>query len=318
MVSDDDGGRSSGPRLKPAIPDVDGKQPYMPRVPWKWIGLGAVAFGLLASLLFYLGRRSDLEIRTQIVSTLDGPLAEPSQAYRAFRTKLEQWTIQAAKAGEPPTHVDPRLRFSELHKGKGLYLRLREDDAKSAEQIAKAIETFQIDAIPRCLGVAPTSLRTFYQQGTFLLPKWQESAKTETESSQLEVIKMELELRAERDLPNLLEMTKFDYFLLVIQRGETRKNEPVDVYLWNLRSNKLLLSMRTIANGRLVPVRLPGVEAPKKAVVLDSPAAHDCSIAAALKEAAGEPALEFGSELSVDADAGSRTNSDGGAPAPQN
>ena len=293
----DDGGRTSGPRLKPAIPDVDGKQPYMPRVPWKWIGLAALVVGIIGSLLFYLGRKSDLEARTRIVATIEGPLAKPSKTYRSFRSKLEGWTIEVAKGGEPQKYVDERLRFSELHKGKGLYLRLREKDAQSPEQIAAAIEEFQIDAIPRCLGVAPTSLRTFYEQGRFLLPAWQDAAKTETESSQLEVLKMEIELRAKRDLPNLLEMTKFDYFLLVIQRGESRKNEPVDVFMWNLRTDEKLLSMRTQANGRLVPVRPPGAKGPAKAVSLDSPAAHDCSIAAALKDAAGEPALEFGSQL---------------------
>ncbi len=293
----DEGGRTSGPRLKPAIPDVDGKQPYMPKIPWKWILLGAVSIGLVASILFYLGRKADVQTRTQIVATIEGPLAKPSEAYRDFRGKLEAWVIAAAKSDAPDKHVDERLRFSELHKGKGLYLRLREEDAQSAEKIADAIRRFQIDAIPRCLGAAPTSLRTFYEQGEFLLPGWQDAAKTEMQSSQLDVLKMELELRAKRDLPNVLEMMKFDYFLLVIQRGESRKDQPVDVYLWNLKTDKKLLSMRTEAQGRLVPVRLPGVKGPKKAVSLDSPAAHDCSIAASLKEAAGEPALEFGANL---------------------
>lgn len=311
----DEGGRTSGPRIKPAIPDVDGKQPYMPKIPWKWIVLAAVAFGLVASMLFYMGRKSDVKTRSQIVATLDGPLAAPSSAYRAFRSKLEGWVVASAK-DEPATYVDERLRFSELHKGKGLYLRLREEDAQNAKTIANAIVDFKVDAIPRCLGVAPTSLRTFYQQGEFLLPGWQSEAKQETQSSRLDVLKMDLELRAKRDLPNVLEMMKADYFLLAIQRGDSRADEPVDVFLWNLKTDKPLLSMRTKASGRLVPVRLPGAQGPSKPVVLDSPAAHDCSIAAALKEAAGEPALEFGADLTADtnpaADAGTTPTLDAG------
>lgn len=302
----DEGGRTSGPRLKPAIPDIDGKQPYMPRIPWKWIVLVAIAIGIVASVLFYLGRKADVKTRSQIVATIDGPLAKPSSAYQAFRAKLENWVIASSKGGKPKTYVDERLRFSELHKGKGLYLRLREEDATSSDAIAKAIGSFQIDAIPRCLGVAPTSLRTFYQQGDFLLPAWQTDAKNETQSSRLDVLKMDLELRAKRDLPNVLELLKSDYFLLAIQRGQSREDEPVDVFLWNLKTDKLLLSMRTQASGRLVPVRLPGSTGPSTSVVLDSPAAHDCSIAAALKEAAGEPALQFGAQLET-TDTGSAT-----------
>ena len=69
---------------------------------------------------------------------------------------------------------------------------------------------------------------------------------------------MDLELRGKRDLPNLMAQIDSDYFLLVLQRGESRREEPVDVFLWDLRKDILLLSMRTVANGKLVPVRLAG------------------------------------------------------------
>jgi hypothetical protein len=289
-------------RLKPARPDVDlGEKPaYMPRIPWRYVVLAVVGVGFLVGMYQYRQASKAAEIRTRIQRGYEGQLGPFAERYRTFRDKLEGWVMEVADNDPPERYADPRLRISALHRGQGLYLRLSREQARTKEGIAIAAKDLLRDGIDRCLGIAPTSVRGFYEKGEFLMPGWIDEVET-AEVARLEVLEEDLKLRADRDLPQLASAMQAQYFLVVVQATQSRRDGPSDVYLWDLREDRLLLSVRTEPVGRLVPIRiaLPGVETPRAPSVdlSDSILAQDCAIAAQVKEVAGEPAMDFASPV---------------------
>lgn len=302
---------TSEERLIPARPDGggEGKPPWAPRVPWLWILFGVGAITLFFGSYWLRQQQKADVLRTSIVEAYDQRIEPAAKRYRAFRRQLEGWIMDAARTEELETYVDPRLEISGLHGARGLYARIREENAEDPESIAYAMARWTPDAITRCLGLAPGSARTFYETGAFLTTDYIDAIRDETSLARLEVMDDELRRRFERDLPAVLEALRADYFLLAVVRGDDRSEDPVDVYLWNLRGEEsLLLRVRAKARGALLPVRIaPGggdVPAPK----INAGGAVDCSIAAQVKAAAGEPALEVGSAVEAlqgrDEDAG--------------
>ncbi len=289
-------------KLEPARPstDLDERAAFMPRFPWRWVILGVVAVGFLVGS--YLWRQHDktVTLRTRILASYHGELSPFIERYEAFREKIDGLVLSVKDNDPPETYADPRLNLSALHQGQGLYLRLSREQAQTSEGIALAAKDFLRDGIGRCLGIAPTSLRGFYESGEFLLPSWPEEVETAS-LARLEVLEADLTRRVDRDLPGIATAMQAQYLLVIIQQTNLRAESPSDVYIWDLRDDKLLLSVRTEPVGRLVPVRiaLPGVDVPRTATpeLNDSILATDCGIAAQVKAAAGEPAMGWGSEV---------------------
>jgi hypothetical protein len=98
------------------------------------------------------------------------------------------------------------------------------------------------------------------------------------------------------DLPGVLSLTRSDWLLLVVQQGENRRDHPVDVFLWDLRSDAELLRARFQADGALMPVRVRTAGAPSapqlRAEDLSGSGPVDCSIAMQIKKLAGEDVAE--------------------------
>lgn len=277
--------------------------------------LGLVAFGILGGGYYVRERSKQAALREQIQQAYDQQLGQVVDRYRGFRSKIEGWVTEAAEEGEPERYVDPRLRIAALHSGQGLYLRLSGEQGKTAEGIAEGALAMDQDAITRCLGISPISIRGFYEKGEFLMPGWIDRAEEADGMMRLRVIDDELARYSDRDLPAILNAMQSQYFLLVIDRGETRGAGPVDVYLYDLRGDRRLLAVRTEPEGILIPVRVNVEGAPPSPRItprIDSPGAAECSIAAQVKELTGEPAMDFRSDLPREADAGPPR--DGGTP----
>lgn len=296
-------------RLKPARPtpdELDTKPEYMPRIPWAWI-LGGIS---LVTVLFIGYRMRDQqraeELRSQLLATHAGELGELPERYRAFRERLETWTTEAASAGEPERWVDPRLRISGLHGGNGIYLRLLATDATSPEGIERGASVMEEDALTRCLGIAPASARGLYSSGYFLTEDFVEEIRTEPELMRLRVLDEILAGSMTSDVPVVSTLLQAEYFLLVIQQGETRRDSPVDVYLWDLGEERQLFRARIQARGILLPVRidslLPGVEMPPEPPgrpSMTSAGATDCSIAAQIKGLTGESPVAISTDVAA-------------------
>jgi hypothetical protein len=284
--------------LAPAQPEPEelGTRPgYMPKIRWG-IVLGLIGAVVLA-VSFYQAReaqRSD-ELRRQVLESHDRELSTVSERYQAFRSRIERWTIEAATAGEPEQLVDPRLRIAGLHDGEGLYLRLLASDATSPEGVARGATAMETDALTRCLGIAPMSARGIYEHGDFLMPEWVEGVRDERDFLRLRVLDEQLAGHIQADLPVLATLMQAEYFLLVLQQGENRRDAPVDVYLWDLHEERQLLAARIQARGVLLPVRIrslvpeaPAAPPPETPPSMTSGGAHDCSIASQIKALTGE------------------------------
>ncbi len=292
-------------RLEAARPDpeeLSGRPEYMPKIPWAWIGVGLVVLvGIYLGYQYRETRRADA-LRAEILRTHEERLAPIVERYRSFRERIENWTMEAARAGEPERWSDPRLRIAGLHGGEGLYLRLRAEDATSREGIERGARAMAEDAITRCLGIAPASARGLYENGDFLMPAWVEHVRDEPDFMRLRVLDDALLRDIEVDVPVVSSLLRAQYFLLVIQRGENRRDAPVDVFLWDLREDRQLLRTRIQARGVLIPVRidrmLPGVEVTPSVVApsMTSGGAHDCSIAAQIKAITGDAVVEVGAD----------------------
>lgn len=303
--------RNSGVVLTAAHPVPEelrrGTPSYMPRIPWTML-LGF--FGFIGLSYFGYQYRLHLqreELRAQIVTTHETRLNTLARRYREFRSTVEEFVViahrdaQNAQSADALRQVDPRLRVSGLHNSPGVYLRIPFAQADSAEHIGASALAMGGDAIRGCLGIAPMSLRGLYEAGEFLMPSWPESVRHETDLMKLRVREYELTHRSAVDVPVISTMLEARYFMLVLEHGETRREEPVDVFLWDIPTRTRLLAARIVASGVLLPVRLrfEGVhpEVPSASPNVFSPGAFDCSIAAEIKALTGEPALSVGSDL---------------------
>ena len=282
-------------KLVPARPDVAGGG-VRAKVPWFWLLGGVSALALFVAGYVY---RSDQEVLAQRQALLQSyeQLRPAAERYARFRAKLEGW-ISTAAARPAGRHVDPRLRVSALHSGNGLYLRILAREAGNPEAIERAARRMRVDTITRCLGIAPASVRGMYERADILMPAWLRPVHEATSQQRLRALGESLQRRAAQDLPAIANLMQSQYFLLVLQQGESRRTSPVDVFLWDLRHDQLLLSNRIQSHGVLLPVRLavkgvPIVAAPPPRV--DSPGAADCSIAAEIKAMTGEEVISIGS-----------------------
>jgi hypothetical protein len=294
-------------RLIPAQPQAeDDDRAYMRRIRWRWIIFGAIA--LIAVITVHRVRENQKAsmLRAEIVRVHETELKELSDRYQALRNKIEKWIVEASgKIAD--NFIDPRLNIEGLRKGNGLYLRLRFAYAVSKEKIAAYAVKARPDAIAQCLGVEPAWARELYEKGQFLMPQWLDEARRSNDVMRLRVIDDELALRIRRDLPKVADLLKSDWFLLVLQHGETRHDEPVDVFLWDIKREESLLRARIKAKGMLVPLRFDAKDAPAPAKPPSSEslgaAADDCSIAAKIKAMAGAEITTFGSRLNPQRDA---------------
>jgi hypothetical protein len=293
-------------RLIPAQPQAeDDDQAYMRRMPWRWIIFGAIA--LTAVIVFYRVRENQkaAALRAQIVLVREKNLKEVSEKYQALRDRIENWIVKSSST-IADNFIDPRLNIAGLRSGKGLYLRLRFGYAVSKEKIAAYAVKAEADAIAQCLGLEPAWARDLYEKGQFLMPQWLNEVRSSNDVMRLRVIDDELALRIRRDLPKVVELLKSDWFLLVLQHGETRHDEPVDIFLWDIRRGESLLRARIKAKGMLVPLRFDAKDAPapprkplsEYSAAQQAAAADDCSIAAKIKSMAGAEITTFGSEIS--------------------
>mgnify|MGYP007083597041 CR=1 FL=1 len=272
--------------LKPARPDVEGPVPsYGPQIPWRWI-LPAIVLVVAVGGGYWLRRQQQMNALRLELKEAHASLKSIAEPYRDLREQLEQWIAQAASGSLKP-YVDPRLQLEKLHKGKGLYLRVPLAVAKDSRAVQHAIELSESDSIPSCLGLNPELASQLYVKGNFLMPDWIASVDVTENPVRLRVMDDELARRARRDAPKVAEILKSEWFLLVLQHGENRRDAPVDVHLWSLSPKAHLLSATIHANGMIVTARndISGKPAlAKKAEVkVGKGAANDCSIAAQLQ-----------------------------------
>ncbi|MBX3251607.1 MAG: hypothetical protein KF901_30790 [Myxococcales bacterium] len=286
--------------LEPAQYETPKRTSFGPRLPWKWIFPIALAIALMVG--FYNWRdRSQTHTLRQTISALYEANVPPVRArVSTFRERVEAW-IQEAGAEAPETWVDPRLDLAGLHRVEGIYLRLHQSQTVSPEAIAEGAKAMGPDAIARCLGLAPISMRGFYARADMLDPAWIDEVQASDDVLRLQVLEEQLRNRVARDFPVLVDTTRAAYFLLTIQHGESRRDAPVDVFLWDLQRQTPLLRTRVQARGSFIPARIAvgGAAAGAAAPLPETTGLVDCSIATQVRAATGHAAPEVRSQMPV-------------------
>ena len=280
-------------KLKPANPAAPEAEDYMPRMPWRWIIVGTMFFATVITGYILKERNKAESLRHQILAVHEEQLEPAKKRYREFRQKLERLILEAGAQDNPKTMIDPRLKLSGLRSGRGLYLRLPKEDAADAAKIAEAASTMDSDAIVKCLGLTAASARGLYEQGAFLHEDFAKETKKQEGVMELRVTDEVLARHIKADLPSVLGLLRSKWFMLVLQTGDNRRDEPVDVYLWDLTSEDLLLRSRIQARGVMLSARILAEGAPRTTQKPHNDGAgQDCSIAAQLRALAGAKLTE--------------------------
>jgi len=270
-------------KLKPATPSTPEAAAYMPRIPWRWIVLGTTFFATVVTGYTLKEKNKADTLRQQILSVHEEQLEPAKKRYREFRDKIEGLVLQAGAEAEPKTIIDPRLNLGGLRAGRGLYLRVPKDQAADEAKLEASARAMDSDAITKCMGLTAVSARGLYEQGAFLENDWAEETREQEGVMELRVADEVLARHIKADLPSVLGLLRSNWFLLVLQTGDNRRDAPVDVYLWDLATTDLLLRTRIQARGALLKAHILSEGAPRGALELGNDgASHDCSIAAQL------------------------------------
>jgi hypothetical protein len=280
-------------RLVPARPMAEAESAsFGPRIAWRLVAGGALFVIVLAGLYLVQQNRKLEALRSQLLDVHQRVLADPVRHHTEFRRELES-LISKAAASAPAEFTDPRLHLPGLHAGKGLYLRLPATSAADPEAIELAARSSGPDAIPSCLGLAPSAANTLWNKGGFLLPEWAEEVRKQDKLMALRLTETVLSRQMRVDLPELVALTRSDWFLLVLEQGPSRRETPVDVFLWDLRRKQPLLSGRFQGEGVMLQGRVTSKDAPPSPRLQPQPkesvVAADCSIATQVKQRTEAP-----------------------------
>ncbi|KPK14918.1 MAG: hypothetical protein AMJ62_11440 [Myxococcales bacterium SG8_38] len=279
--------------LTPAEFDGRAKNRYRPRLPWARIGLVILAAALIAGAYFWRQKVRADALRARMQERHAEMVAPVLDGLEATRLDLEGKAL-SAKEGAAKRLVDAQVPLSALHDEEVVYLLVRAPDLRSEETLRAAMGSEEQDAIGACLGLALTPVSALSEVPEVLTAKWLARADETNDMRRLSVREEQLRRAIDRELPALQERLPAEYFLLLVVQGQSRLTDPVDVFLWDLQQDKLVLRSRTENRGRLISVRSrigPSSEGAKAEG--DPIVVADCSIAAHIKAQLGEPTMDL-------------------------
>lgn len=280
--------------LTPAEFEGAPKNRYRPGLPWRRIGLVLLAVGLLVGAYFWRQKVRADALRTRIEALHAAEVAPTLEALENTVADLRAKTM-SAKRGAATRLVEAEVPLSALHDDAIVYLRVRASQLRDQESLLAAIEANSKDAIGACLGLELTPLAALGDVPEVLTTKWLARSHETNDMRRLSVREEQLRRAIERELPALRARVPADYFLLLVVQGKSRLEDPVDVFLWDLRDDELALRSRTENRGRLITVRSRiGAKPESSAPTGDPIAVADCSIAAHIKAQLGEPTMDLG------------------------
>jgi hypothetical protein len=266
---------------------------YRPRLPWTRIGFVFLVAALIAGAYFWRQKVRADELRERVRAQHAEQVAPILNELAATRAELESKAL-VAKSGAANRLVHAEVPLSALHDEKVIYLKVRAPELGSEEALRAAIDSEEEDAIGACLGLGLIPLSSLSDVPEVLTSKWLAKADDTNDMQRLSVREEQLTRAIERELPELKERVPADYFLLLLVQGKSRLRDPVDVFLWDLEQDKLVLRSRTENRGRLITVRSQiGPEADSAKAAGDPIVTADCSIAAHIKAQLGEPTMDL-------------------------
>ena len=279
--------------LTPAEFEGAPRNRYRPGLPWRRIGFVVLGVGLIVGAYFWRQKVRADALRERIYALHAEEVAPVLAALEATSADLRDKAL-SAKAGAATRLIRSEVPLSELHDDEVVYLKLRAPELRDVGTLQAAIEAPEEDAIGACLGLELTPLSALSDVPEVLTGKWLARSDDTNDMQRLSVREEQLARAIDRELPALKERLPADYFLLLLVQGQSRLEDPVDVFLWDLRRDELVLRSRTENRGRLLTVRSQiGPKSESAAADGDPTAIADCSIAAHIKAQLGEPTMDL-------------------------
>lgn len=279
--------------LTPAEFDGAPKNRYRPRFPWARIGFVVLVAALIAGAYLWRQKVRADALRERVQGLHAEAVAPVLGSLDATRVDLREKAL-SAKPGAANRLVEAKVPLSALHEEQVVYLKIRVPELRSTETLEAAIESDEQDALGACLGLELTPLSALSDVPEVLTAKWLARSDDTNDMRRLSVREEQLARAIDRELPALKDLVPSDYFLLLVVQGKSRLHDPVDVFLWDLHDDELVLRSRTENRGRLITVRSqigPKADAAKAAG--DPIVIADCSIAAHIKAQLGEPTMDL-------------------------
>jgi hypothetical protein len=279
--------------LTPAEFDGVRRNRYRPRIPWARVGFVVLVASLIGGGYFWRQKVRADELRERIRAQHVEHVAPVLRALEATRIELEEKAL-GAKAGAANRLVEAEAPLSALHEKNIVYLQVRAPELASEEGLRAAIQSEGEDAVGACLGFELMPLAALSDVPEVLTDKWLARVDDTNDMQRLSVREEQLTRAIERELPALRGRVPADYFLLLLVQGKSRLRDPVDVFLWDLEQDKLVLRSRTQNRGRLISVRSQiGPKSDSAKAAGDPIVTADCSIAAHIKAQLGEPTMDL-------------------------
>ncbi|MGB5813018.1 MAG: hypothetical protein WBG86_20970 [Polyangiales bacterium] len=279
--------------LTPAEFESVQKNRYRPRLPWKRIGFLLLFAGLLIGGYFWRQKVRADDLRERMREQHAAQVAPTLNLLASTRGDLVAKSF-SAKSGAANRRVETEVPISALHDSKVVYLRVFATDLSSEGSLSVAVEAADEDAIGACLGLELVPLSSLSEVPDVLTSKWLEGAESTNDMMRLAVREEQLTRAIERELPAIAALVPADYFLLLVVQGQSRLRDPVDVFLWDLADDRLVLRSRTENRGRLISVLSQiGPKTDSARAKSDPIVTADCSIAAHIKGQLGEPTMDL-------------------------
>ncbi len=281
--------------LTPAEFEGVRKNRYRPRLPWKRIGLLLALAALAVGGYFWRQKVRADQLRERMYAQHAAQVAPTLDLLEATESDLRKKALDA-KSGAANRLVETDLPLSALHDERVVYLRVLATDLISHEALETAIEADEEDAVGACLGLELIELSALSDVPEVLTAEWLVDAEQTNDMRRLSVREEQLVRAIERELPALRDLVPADYFLLLVVQGHSRLRDPVDVFLWDLDADRLVLRTRTENRGRLITVLSQiGPKTDRVRAKGDPVVTADCSIAAHIKAQLGEPTMDLAS-----------------------
>jgi hypothetical protein len=279
--------------LTPAEFEGVARNRYRPGLPWRRIGFVVLVVLLIVGGYFWRQKVRADALRARIQALHAAEVAPVLGAIESTYADLRSKSL-SAKSGAATRLVEAEAPLSALHEDQVIYLRVRAPELRSEETLTAAMEANREDAIGACLGLELFPLADLSDVPEVLTAKWLARSDDTNDMRRLSVREEQLRRAIDRELPALSERVPADYFLLLVVQGKSRLEDPVDVFLWDLREDALVLRSRTENRGKLITVRSQiGPKSDSARAENDPIAVADCSIAAHIKAQLGEPTMDL-------------------------
>jgi hypothetical protein len=224
---------------------------------WLFTFAGLAVFGVV----YYRHAQNELaEQRNQLAARQRAVVVAAGQSGFALRDKLEGWVLELAEAdlgrGELKSHVSAQASLDEISRGPGVYLRVRQQDARGVEALRGAAARSLHDGFTSCLfvgrapeptlGVAckaksqcgpgelcddwgvcsvpgqPYNLRLLFDALKVQGPEWQKRLASASDDFQVRAMELELEGTAKHEVPAAAELVRRSRFFTAVLDEEAR------------------------------------------------------------------------------------------------